>query len=187
MLILISIWIAHCRLSSSVQPEICLSVLIEFDFDYKKNLTGQESEEVEPRLSSIRDTSFSWESLDSQVGSRQSLLDNKGRCRLLKVCPPQVSECQGSSWPLASQPVWRGNAGGEDQDMDLTRRQREQRKKDIREKVRFAPLIYRIFHLDVVILLSLFDLGALGQNAPCKGHFLAWLFLYGIWAPIAYR
>ena len=46
----------------------------------------QESDEVDPRFPSIRDTSFSWESIDSQVGSRQSLLDNKGRSRLITSC-----------------------------------------------------------------------------------------------------
>jgi hypothetical protein len=45
-----------------------------------------ESDEVDPRFPSIRDTSFSWESIDSQVGSRQSLLDNKGRSRLVTSC-----------------------------------------------------------------------------------------------------
>lgn len=131
------------------------SVLIKISFNYKINLNEQESDEVDPRLSSIRDTSFSWESIDSQAGSRQSLLDNKGRCRLLNVSQSKLGAIQvrtdcwlflprsdqtvlQGSWPVASQPVWRGNAGGETQDMaDLTRRQREQRKKDIREKVRW--------------------------------------------------
>ena len=47
-----------------------------------------------------------------------------------------MSKTIQGSWPVASQPAWLGNAGGSDQEMDLTRRQREQRKKDIREKVR---------------------------------------------------
>ena len=105
----------------------------------------QECDEVDPRFSSqgVRDTSFSWESIDSQVGSKQSLLDNKGRSRLLKSQEAKVLSvggwtgagpgCAGGGPPGGH----RGNAGsGQTEDMDLTRRQREQRKKDIREQVR---------------------------------------------------
>ena len=69
-------------------------VLIKIPFNYKINLNEQESDEVDPRLSSIRDTSFSWESIDSQAGSRQSLLDNKGRCRLLSVSQSRLGAIQ---------------------------------------------------------------------------------------------
>ena len=71
-------------------------VLIKIPFNYKINLNEQESDEVDPRLSSIRDTSFSWESIDSQAGSRQSLLDNKGRCRLLNVSQTKLGAIQVS-------------------------------------------------------------------------------------------
>ena len=72
-------------------------VLIRNPFNYKINFPEQESEEVDPRLPSIRDTSFSWESnnsIDSQVGSRQSLLDNKGRCRLLNASQSKLGAIQ---------------------------------------------------------------------------------------------
>ena len=69
-------------------------VLIKIPFNYKINLNEQESDEVDPRLSSVRDTSFSWESIDSQAGSRQSLLDNKGRCRLLSVSQSRLGATQ---------------------------------------------------------------------------------------------
>ena len=106
----------------------------------------QECDEVDPRFSSqgVRDTSFSWESIDSQVGSKQSLLDNKGRSRLLKSQEAKVlsggqawtggGHCTGGGQSPGDR---RGNAGdrGQTDDMDLTRRQREQRKKDIREQV----------------------------------------------------
>ena len=57
----------------------------------------QECDEVDPRFSSqgVRDTSFSWESIDSQVGSKQSLLDNKGRSRLLKSQEAKVLSVGG--------------------------------------------------------------------------------------------
>ena len=105
----------------------------------------QENDEVDQRLSSIRDTSFSWESIDSQVGSRQSLLDNKGRSRVV-LC----SRDSSAHTTLAAPGAWPGGgaggagggggggghpAGDEPAEMDLTRRQRDQRKKDIREKV----------------------------------------------------
>lgn len=92
----------------------------------------QENDEVDQRLSSIRDTSFSWESIDSQVGSRQSLLDNKGRSRLLVEEQEHSTEKVGGK--AASLGGWCATPNGGD-DMDLTRRQRDQRKKDIREKV----------------------------------------------------
>ena len=110
----------------------------------------QECDEVDPRFSrqGVRDTSFSWESIDSQVGSKQSLLDNKGRSRLLKSQEAKVlSGGQGWTGPAAggghctgggqSPGDRQGNAGdrGQTDDMDLTRRQRERRKKDIREQV----------------------------------------------------
>ena len=92
----------------------------------------QENDEVDQRLSSIRDTSFSWESIDSQVGSRQSLLDNKGRSRLL--VEEQETRTDKVGVKAASVGGWCATPNGGD-DMDLTRRQRDQRKKDIREKV----------------------------------------------------
>ena len=184
---------SYLNLKSSLCPGVKhLSSSFKWNhFNYKINSIEQESDEVDPRLSSIRDTSFSWESLDSQVGSRQSLLDNKGRSSLLNVsqsklgaiqvsvllhnmsshswgnlpgsCKDGLSLSVGSvmrtipwiqgSWPVASQPAWLGNAGGEDQEMDLTRRQREQRKKDIREKVRsclvwLSVLCHHLYSID---------------------------------------
>ena len=111
----------------------------------------QECDEVDPRFSSqgVRDTSFSWESIDSQVGSKQSLLDNKGRSRLLKSQEAKVlsggqawtggGHCTGGGQSPGDR---RGNAGdrGQTDDMDLTRRQREQRKKDLLLLIRLLRL-----------------------------------------------
>ena len=112
----------------------------------------QESDCVDPGGISIRDTSFSWESIDSQAGSRQSLLDNKGRSRLLSSgvgrSRGQSEVSSGREPPPGDSGGGGGDAGGGPEDMDLTRRQREQRKKDIRDKVHNEQ-VYRLYSTSV--------------------------------------
>ena len=117
----------------------------------------QESDCVDPGGISIRDTSFSWESIDSQAGSRQSLLDNKGRSRLLSSgvgrSRGQSEVSSGREPPPGDSGGGGGDAGGGPEDMDLTRRQREQRKKDIRDKVHNEQsLLIRKFNSWKVVL-----------------------------------
>jgi len=139
-----------------------------------------ESDEVDPRFQSIRDTSFSWESIDSQVGSRQSLLDNKGRSRLIKSCS-KLGTTQG---PWQGAGGCSGDAGGDA--MDLTRRQREQRKKDIRSKFDLANWSSERSHADRRCCNWTFVFDPSGRLVYYWSVVVSLAFLYNFWV-IIYR
>jgi len=141
-----------------------------------------ESDEVDPHFPSIRDTSFSWESIDSQVGSRQSLLDNKGRSRLITSCS-KLGTTQGP-WQTLAGSTGGGDAAGEA--MDLTRRQREQRKKDIRSKFALANWHSERTHSDRRCCNWTFVFDPSGRLVYYWSVVVSLAFLYNFWV-IIYR
>jgi len=142
--------------------------------------------EIDPRFAAIRDTSFSWESIDSQAGSRQSLLDTKGRCQLIGVKGSGVeTRVISRSWQeTESGACGAGDARGEE--MDLSRKQREQRKKDIREQFGLSNWNSERNHQDRRCCTWTWVFDPSGRLVYYWSFIVSLAFLYNFWV-IIYR
>ncbi|XP_023346490.1 cGMP-gated cation channel alpha-1, partial [Eurytemora carolleeae] len=120
------------------------------------------------------DTSFSCESLGSQVGSRQSLLDSKGKTRL--ISPPNPKSPSPTHKPVRS-----CNASSE---MDVTRRQRENRKKEIQDKLRLDSWKVERRTLDRRRCRWTFVFDPSGRLVYYWSVVVSMAFLYNLWVII---